>query len=109
SADCLGERNPRSQGVGECGQRDAPAATADPGTHRTQGDGTPDSQTAFPDLDCVDGVASLAEVQLVRGDDVVQPPADKTEGHRPHGDVRDRALLPATGDPAPVAEPDGDE
>src|SRR5205807_10053782 len=62
-----------------------------------------------PDLQRVNGMLALPEVPPpVRGD-VVQPPADQAERHRPHGDVHDRAALAATSDVAALAPPDRDD
>src|SRR5690606_16821957 len=81
----------------------------DPGSDRAERDGAPDAEAALPDLEGVDPVLTVAEVQLVVGDDVVEPSADQAEGHRPDGDVGDGAGGASSGDPALVAEPDGDE
>jgi hypothetical protein len=108
-ADGLREGDAGRHRVRVRGERDAAAAAADPGAQRTEGDRAPDAEAAVPDLEGVDPVAALAEVELVIGDDVVEPSADEAEGHGPHGDVRDRADTAAAFDPAATAEPYGEE
>src|SRR5690606_12189620 len=76
---------------------------------RAQGDRAPDTEAALPDLEGVHPVTAFAEVQLVVRDYVVEPAADQAERHGPDSDVRHRAGPPAPGDPALVAEPDGNE
>jgi hypothetical protein len=109
AADGLREGDTGSERVGPRGQRDAAPAAADPGADRAQRDRAPDAEAALPDLEGVDPVLTLAEVQLVVGDHVVEPTADQAERHGPDGDVGDRPGLAAPGDPASVAVPDGYE
>ncbi len=109
AADGLGDGDAGGQRVGPRGQRDAPAATADPGADGAEGDGAPDAEPALPDLEGVHPVTAVAEVQLVVRDHVVQAAADESEGHRPHGDVGHGAGPATAGDPPPVAEPHGNE
>jgi hypothetical protein len=54
-------------------------------------------------------VPVLTEVELVVGDDVVEASADQAERDRPYRHVHDGAGAAASGDPAPLAEPDGDD
>ena len=97
-------------GVAERGQRDPAAAARDPGAERTAEHRAPDAQTALPDLDRAGPAGATGpEVQLVVGDDVVEPAADNPERDRPQRDIGDGAGLPAARDPAPVAEPHRDD
>ena len=76
---------------------------------RAERDGAPDAEAAAPDVQRGDGVAALAEVELPVGDHVVEPAADEAERHRPDRQVADLAGTAAAGDPAPLADPDGDD
>ncbi len=109
AADGLRDGEAGRERVGPGRERDAAAAAADPRAERAERHGAPDAESALPDLEGVHPVPTRAEVQLVVGDHVVEPSADEPEGHRPDGDVGDGPRRAAPGDPAPVADPDGDE
>src|SRR5690606_37681354 len=81
----------------------------DPGAERAERDRAPDPEAALPDLEGVHPVTALAEVQLVVRDHVVEPAAHEAERDGPDSDVGHRPGPPAPGDPALVAEPDGNE
>ena len=87
----------RGEGVGEGGQRDAPAPAGDPGADPAEGDGAPDAEAALPDGEGPHGVAALAEVGPRAGDHVVDPAADDAERHRPDRDVQHVAGRAAAG------------
>src|SRR4029079_18083018 len=91
----------------EGGQGDAPPSAADPGADATEGDGPPDAEAALPDVERVQRTATVAEVRVRRGEDVVEPAADDPERHHPGGDFRDVAGAPAARHPTALAEPDG--
>src|SRR5439155_23152849 len=85
------------------------AVAADPRAEYPERDRAPDAQTAVPDLERVDRVLALAEVLLVVGDDVVQPPADDAEHDGPARDVPDVVALAAPGPPPARREGQRDE
>ena len=82
---------PGSDGVGERRQQDAPAAAADPGADAAERDRAPDAEAAVPDLERVERLPPAPKYSCVLGDDVVEPPADDAERHRPDRDVGDQA------------------
>ncbi len=94
--DGLRQGQPGSDGIGDHRQRDAELPAGQPGPDRATGDRAPDAEPALPDLQGVERVLPGAEVVLVRGGHVVDPCPDDAEGHRPHGDVEDRAGRHAT-------------
>src|SRR5262249_33737167 len=76
AADGLRHRQTRRESVGEEGERDTGATTADPRPERSPGDRAPDTQAALPDLEGEHRVAVGAEVVLGRRDDVVDARTD---------------------------------
>src|SRR5262245_27391968 len=78
----------------------------DPHTDAAERDRTPDAEAAAPYIEGGDGVVVASEVEVVVGDDVVQPPTDDPERDRPQGQVGDLAADAAAGLPAPLADPD---
>ena len=86
-SNCLSDEHSGCHGVNEREQRYALALASNPRAHHAKGDGTPDSQTAFPNLQSVNGVASCTKVRAGRGNDVIDAATDDAKGHGPHGDV----------------------
>src|SRR3954452_22155819 len=84
-----------------------PASThTDVRTDAAEGDRAPDSETALPDLERVDRVATVAEVRIRRRDDVVEPAADDAKRNGPDRDIHHRAAGSTTGAPASFPDPD---
>ena len=104
SAYCLGQHDARSDGVPEGRQRNAPPPARDPSANPSEGHRAPDAQAALPNTQGrrQTGTAG-SEVGLPVGHEVVDPPTDQAERHRPQRDVVDDAALAPTGRPAAVA------
>src|SRR5665811_1109848 len=109
AADRLSDEDSRRERIGDAKETDLVDAASNICTERAESDGAPDAESALPDVQRFDRAPAFAEVQLVVGDDVVNPRADDTERDRPHRDVGDEAALAAACDPAFFADPDGDE
>ncbi len=107
--DRLRDEEPGRDGVRERREADALTARADPRADRTECDRAPDAEPALPDVQRRHRVSPGAEVRVRGGDDVIEPPTDDAERHRPVDDRQDLVGVAATLDPAPVGEGDGDE
>src|SRR5699024_838054 len=104
--DRLGRDDPRGDRVGNRGQGDPFAAASDPRTDTTQCDGTPDPEPPVINLENIQRVVSRTEIELIIGDDVIEPPADQAEQHGDHSNVGDGTLRAATRYPPPFPPPD---
>src|SRR5690606_40312365 len=91
----------------ELGHGQAALPGDQPDAERAERDGAPDAEAALPDEQGPDRFPAFAEVELVVGDDVVDPAADEAEDHGGHRQVHDGALLTAHRGPAALAPGDG--
>ena len=105
AADRLRQNNPRGDRIAESRQRNSPAAAGNPRPDTAESDSTPDAQAALPDLQCrANSGTTLTEIGPPVGEQVIDPPADQPERHRPQRDVVDDPAFPAAGSPASIAD-----
>ncbi len=105
----LGEDEPGGRGVEERQDPDPLVSGDRPRGEHAEGHGTPDPETAVPDLQRVERVPVRPEVRVGGGEDVVEASADDAGGHRDDRDVPQVVLVAAAGAPAPRGQPQGEQ
>ena len=82
TSDGLSGQDARCQGIGHRGEHDPLVAAVPPDRQASQGDGAPDAEPAFPDVEAVVPGTAGTEVELMVCDDVVQAPTDDASDDR---------------------------
>src|ERR1019366_2528251 len=106
ATDRLGKDNAGRSRVGVVQEANSAATTADPGPHGAERHGSPDTETAIPDLERVQGMGAAGEVELPAGDHVVEPAADDPERNGPHRHIQRLTRLTASLLESSLGDPD---